>query len=508
MSLFVKKSLKQLMATPEEGHGSLKRTLGAGSLIALGIGAIIGAGLFVRTASAAGEHAGSAVTISFIVAAVGCAFAGLCYAEFASIIPIAGSAYTYAYATMGEIVAWIIGWALVLEYALGAATVSISWSEYANKLLGGRIPYEWCHSPMESIITNGVHHHGIINLPALFILLALSLLLIKGTQESATVNAVIVFIKVAIVLVFIAVGWKYINPVNHTPYMIPDNAPPVTLPSGKIYSYLPFFNHGWGGVLRGAGVVFFAFIGFDAVSTAAQEAKNPKRDMPIGILGSLVVCTILYILFSWVLTGVAPYTDFMKAGKEASVAYAISQYMVGYSWLSTLVTIAILAGFSSVILVMLLGQSRVFYTMSTDGLLPKVFSELHPKFKTPYKSNAILFVFVGLFAAFLPESVAGDLTSIGTLFAFVVVCVGIIILRKKDPNLVRPFKTPLVPLVPILGILICAAMIISLALSTQLSALAWMIIGLVIYFTYSKKNSKIGSAGDALPIASDFEKLK
>ena len=506
MKLFVKKSIAQLVASSEEGGAGLKRTLTAGSLIALGIGAIIGAGLFVRTASAAGEHAGSAVTISFIVAAVGCAFAGLCYAEFASIIPIAGSAYTYAYATMGEIIAWIIGWALVLEYALGAATVSISWSEYLNNLVGHRISYEWCHSPMESVLVNGVSHHGIINLPALFILLLLSAILIKGTQESATVNAVIVFIKVAIVLVFIAIGWKYINPANHTPYLIPENAPPVMQPSGKLYSYLPFFNHGWGGVLRGAGVVFFAFIGFDAVSTAAQEAKNPKRDMPIGILGSLVVCTILYILFSWVLTGVAPYTDFMKAGKEASVAYAISHYMAGYSWLSTLVTIAILAGFSSVILVMLLGQSRVFYTMSTDGLLPKVFSDLHPKFRTPYKSNMILFVFVGLFAAFLPESVAGDLTSIGTLFAFVVVCVGVMILRKKDPNLVRPFKTPLVPLVPILGILICAAMIISLALSTQLAALAWMIVGLVIYFSYSRYNSKLGKASDILPTASDFEK--
>jgi APA family basic amino acid/polyamine antiporter len=506
MNLFVKKSLQQLMATPEEGTETLKRTLGPGNLIALGIGAIIGAGLFVRTASAAGEHAGPAVTISFIVAAVGCAFAGLCYAEFASIIPIAGSAYTYAYATMGEIVAWIIGWALILEYALGAATVSISWSEYLNNLVGHRIPYEWCHSPMESILdASGASHHGIINVPALVILLLLSAVLIKGTQESATLNAVIVFIKVAIVLVFIAIGWHYINPINHTPYLIPENAPDVMQPNGKLYSYMPFFNHGWGGVLRGAGVVFFAFIGFDAVSTAAQEAKNPKRDMPIGILGSLVICTILYILFSWVLTGVAPYTDFMKAGKEASVAYAISHYMAGYAWLSTLVTIAILAGFSSVILVMLLGQSRVFYTMSTDGLLPKVFSDLHPKFRTPYKSNMILFVFVGLFAAFLPESVAGDLTSIGTLFAFVVVCVGIMILRKKEPNMVRPFKTPLVPLVPILGIIICAAMIISLALSTQLAALGWMVLGLLIYFGYSRKNSKIGSAGDILPKASDFE---
>ncbi|MGZ3757497.1 MAG: amino acid permease [Mucilaginibacter sp.] len=506
MKLFVRKSLEQLMATPEEGGSTLKRTLGAGNLIALGIGAIIGAGLFVRTAAAAGSHAGPAVTLSFIVAAVGCAFAGLCYAEFASIIPIAGSAYTYAYATMGEIIAWIIGWALILEYALGAATVSISWSEYANNLLGGRIPYEWCHSPMESAIQNGITHTGIINIPAIVILLVLSLLLIKGTQESATVNAVIVFIKVAIVLVFIAIGWHFINPVNHTPYLIPADAPPAILPDGSSYSYAPFFNHGWGGVLTGAGIVFFAFIGFDAVSTAAQEAKNPKRDMPIGILGSLVVCTILYILFSWVLTGVAPYQDFMHAGKEASVAYAISTYMHGFGWLSTLVTVAILAGFSSVILVMLLGQSRVFYTMSTDGLLPKVFSDLHPKYSTPYKSNMILFIFVGLFAAFLPSSIAGDLTSIGTLFAFVLVCVGVIILRRTDPDLVRPFKTPLVPLVPILGILICGAMIVSLPRNTLLSALGWMLVGLVIYFSYSQKNSKLGSGGDALPRASDFEK--
>ncbi len=494
------------MATPEEGAGGLKRTLGAGNLVALGIGAIIGAGLFVRTAAAAGAHAGPAVTLSFIVAAIGCAFAGLCYAEFASIIPIAGSAYTYAYATMGEIVAWIIGWALILEYALGAATVSISWSEYANNLLGHRIPYEWCHSPMESVLVNGQHVSGIINIPALVILLLLSLLLIKGTQESATVNTVIVIIKVSIVLVFIAIGWQFINPANHTPYLIPADAPAATLPDGSTYSYAGFFNHGWGGVLRGAGVVFFAFIGFDAVSTAAQEAKNPKRDMPIGILGSLVVCTILYILFSWVLTGVAPYQDFMHAGKEASVAYAISHYMQHYAWLSTLVTVAILAGFSSVILVMLLGQSRVFYTMATDGLLPKVFSDLHPKYSTPYKSNMILFVFVGLFAAFLPESVAGDLTSIGTLFAFVVVCVGVMILRKKSPDLIRPFKTPLVPLVPILGMIICGTMIASLETRTQLSALGWMVLGLIIYFTYSKKNSKLGNASEILPSATDFEK--
>lgn len=493
MSIRRKKSLDVLLAQAGDSEKGLKRTLGAGSLIALGIGAIIGAGLFVRTAAAAGEHAGSAVTISFIVAAVGCAFAGLCYAEFASIIPIAGSAYTYAYATMGELVAWIIGWALILEYALGAATVSIAWSEFLNKLVGNRIPFEWCHSPFESADISGTMHHGVINLPALFILMCLTLLLIKGMQESAIVNSIIVVIKVTIVLVFIAIGWQFINPANHHPYMIPADAKPAILPNLTEYSYLPFFNHGWGGVLKGAAIVFFAFIGFDAVSTAAQEAKNPKRDMPIGILGSLIVCTILYILFSYVLTGVAPYSDFVRAGKEASVAYAIDTYMHGYGWLSTLVTIAILAGFSSVILVMLMGQSRVFFTMSSDGLLPKVFSDLHPKFRTPYKSNLILFVFVGIFAGFIPGSVAGDLTSIGTLLAFVLVCAGIIILRKSDPGLVRPFKTPLVPLVPILGMIVCSAMIISLWGTTLTSAFIWMIIGLFIYYGYSKKNSKLKS---------------
>ena len=485
--------MSSLLAQADDSEKGLKRTLGAGNLIALGIGAIIGAGLFVRTAAAAGQHAGPAVTLSFIVAAVGCAFAGLCYAEFASIIPIAGSAYTYAYATMGELVAWIIGWALILEYALGAATVSIAWSEFLNKLVGGGIPYQWCHSPFESIKNDatGVITHGILNAPALLILLMISALLIKGTKESASVNAVIVIVKVSIVLVFIAIGWGFINPANHTPYLIPADALPALQPDGTNYDYTPFFNHGWGGVLTGAAIVFFAFIGFDAVSTAAQEAKNPKKDMPIGILGSLVVCTILYILFSYVLTGVAPYRDFVSQGKEASVAYAIETYMTGYGWLAKLVTVAILAGFSSVILVMLMGQSRVFYTMATDGLLPKAFAALHPKFRTPYKSNIILFVFVGLFAAFIPGSVAGDLTSIGTLFAFVLVCAGIWILRRRDPDLVRPFKTPLVPLVPILGILVCSAMIISLPNQTLLSAFVWMLIGLVVYFAYSRNNSKL-----------------
>lgn len=490
--LFTVKPLAKLMAEATGDEKGLKRTLGALSLLALGIGAIIGAGLFVRTAAAAGGHAGSAVTISFIIAAVGCAFAGLCYAEFASMIPIAGSAYTYAYATMGELVAWIIGWALVLEYALGAATVSIAWSEYLNNLLGGAIPYEWCHSPFE-MAANGTH--GLINLPALFIIAVLSLLLIRGTSESATVNGIIVFIKVAIVLVFIAIGWGFINPVNHTPYMIPADHPPVDLGGGKWYDFSDFFHHGFGGVLQGAAIVFFAFIGFDAVSTAAQEAKNPKRDMPIGILGSLAVCTFLYILFAHVLTGVAPFTDFIDPtrGKEASVSYAIQHYMKGYEWLGTGVTIAILAGFSSVMLVMLMGQSRVFFSMSNDGLLPKVFSALHPKYRTPYKSNLILLGFVGFFGAFVPGSVAGDLTSVGTLFAFILVCFGVIVMRYKNPEIPRAFKTPLVPLVPILGMLVCGAMIVAEPGQTLLSSFVWMIIGLGLYFAYGIKNSKLNN---------------
>jgi APA family basic amino acid/polyamine antiporter len=518
MSLLRKKSLASLLTQAANSEKGLKRTLGPGNLVALGVGAIIGAGLFVRTAAASAEAAGPAVTVSFIVAAIGCVFAGLCYAEFAAMIPIAGSAYTYAYATLGELIAWIIGWALIMEYALGAATVSIAWSEYLNQLFGGTIPYQWCHSPLEHIhqVTGSAIAHfpalaatakdnvllisdfqykilppdlqslvhtsyGIINFPALLILLLISLLLIKGTAESAFVNAIIVFIKVSIVLVFIAVGWHFINPANHHPYTIPADAP----------GHEGFFKHGLGGILGGAAIVFFAFIGFDAVSTAAQEAKNPKKDMPIGILGSLVVCTILYVLFSYVLTGVANWKDFELAGKEASVSYAIKTYMVGYKWLATAVNVAILAGFSSVILVMLLGQSRVFYTMSCDGLLPKIFSDLHPKFRTPYKSNMILFLFVGLFAAFVPGSIAGDLTSFGTLFAFVLVSAGVLVMRKSNPDAERPFRTPLVPLVPILGVLVCLGMIVALDIHTLTAAFIWMIIGLVVYFTYSKNNSKL-----------------
>lgn len=486
MSLFAKKSLQVLLGQAAESEKGLKRTLSAGSLVALGIGAIIGAGLFVRTAAAAAQNAGPSVTLGFVVAAIGCALAGLCYAELSSSIPIAGSAYTYSYATMGELIAWIIGWDLILEYAVGAATVGIAWSEYLNNLLVNvlhwkAIPYEWCHSPFEHNI-DGVH--GLINLPALFIVSALTLLLIKGTQESALVNGIIVVTKVAIVILIIIVGWQFINPVNHTPY----------IPPASTYTDHQGISHNFGGImgiLGAAGVVFFAFIGFDAVSTAAQEAKNPKRDMPIGILGSLAVCTVLYILFAHVLTGVASTDDFRTTGKEASVAYAINTYMQGYGWLGQLVTIAILAGFSSVILVMLLGQSRVFYSMSKDGLLPKTFSAIHPKYKTPHKASLFVLILVGLFAAFVPGDVVGDMSSIGTLFAFMLVCAAVIVLRKTNPELKREFKTPLVPVVPILGIIVCGAMIFGLGWTNWLRLIGWLALGFIVYFGYSKKNSVV-----------------
>jgi APA family basic amino acid/polyamine antiporter len=472
------------------GEGTLRRTLGPMSLVALGIGAIIGAGLFVRTAAAIADRAGPSVTLAFIVAGIGCAFAGLCYAEFASMIPVAGSAYTYSYATMGEFVAWIIGWDLVLEYAVGAATVAIAWSEYLNRVLewfGMRIPYAWAHSPFESM----AGEQGIVNIPAVIILALLSALLIRGTQESALVNSIIVVIKVAIVLLVIAVGWGFINPANHTPF-IPEPTTYVT-PQGIEHAY-----GGIMGILGAAGVVFFAYIGFDAVSTAAQEAKNPKRDMPIGILGSLVVCTVLYVLFSYVLSGVATVEDFRSTGREASVAFAISTYMTGYEWLSRAVTVAILAGFSSVILVMLLGQSRVFYSMSHDGLVPPVFSEIHPKYRTPYKSNMLFFVFTSLFAAFVPVDIVGEMTSIGTLFAFILVCAGVWIMRRRRPDIERGFTVPALPLVAISGIVVCAAMIYGLGWTNWLRLGGWLVIGLVIYMGYGRTHSRLESSRSAV----------
>ena len=403
-------------------------------------------------------------------------------------IPVAGSAYAYSYATMGEFVAWIIGWDLCLEYAVGAATVAIAWSEYFNKVLeyfGTQVPYQWSHSPLEVAAATGVH--GIMNIPALVILLVMSLLLARGTQESAWVNTTIVIVKVAIVLLVIAIGWGFINPVNHTPY-IPE-ATTYTTPQGVTHAY-----GGIMGILGAAGVVFFAFIGFDAVSTAAQEAKDPKRDMPIGILGSLFVCTILYVLFAHVLSGVATVEDFRTVGKEASVAFAISKYMAGYEWLSRFVTVAILAGFTSVILVMLLGQSRVFYSMSRDGLVPAVFSELHPKYRTPYKANMLFFILTAAFGAFLPESVVGEMTSIGTLFAFILVCIGVWIMRVRRPDIQRGFTVPALPVVATLGVVVCGAMIYGLGWTNWLRLFAWLAIGLVFYFGYGRSHSKLGKA--------------
>ncbi|MBP6557562.1 MAG: amino acid permease [Flavobacterium sp.] len=488
MSIWKRKPMALLLAEASESEKGLKRTLTAWSLVALGIGAIIGAGLFVRTATAAAQNAGPSVTIGFIVAAIGCALAGLCYAELSSSIPIAGSAYTYTYATMGEFLAWIIGWDLILEYAVGAATVGIAWSEYLNNLLVNvlhvsPIPYEFCHSPFQTSL-DGVN--GIINLPALFIVAAISLLLIKGTQESAFVNGIIVVVKVAIVVMIIVFGWSFINDANHTPY----------IPEPSIFTDEHGIGHSYGGImgiLGAAGTVFFAFIGFDAVSTAAQETKNPKRDMPIGILGSLAICTVLYILFAHVLTGVATVEDFRTGGKEASVSFAIQKYMFGYEWLAQFVTVAILAGFSSVILVMLLGQSRVFYSMGKDGLLPKAFSDVHPKYKTPYKANLAILVIVGLFAAFVPGDIVGDMTSIGTLFAFILVCISVIVLRKTEPDMKREFKTPFVPFVPILGIVVCLAMIYGLGWTNWLRLIGWLALGFIIYFGYSKKRSKLNN---------------
>lgn len=489
MGLFTRKPLHLLLSEAADNEKGLKRTLTGWTLIALGIGAIIGAGLFVRTAAAAAQNAGPAVTIGFIIAAFGCALAGLCYAELSSSIPISGSAYTYTYATMGELLAWIIGWDLVLEYAVGAATVGIAWSEYLNNLLVevlhmSPVPYQWCHSPFQ-VSSEGIR--GILNLPALGIVSAISFLLIRGTQESALVNNLIVIVKVAIVVMIIVLGWGYINPAYHTPY-IPEATTYVDH-QGISYSF-----GGIMGILGAAGTVFFAFIGFDAVSTAAQETKNPKTAMPFGILGSLLVCTILYILFAHVLTGLAPLEFFRDPNKggEASVVAAIREGMPAtYSWLSKSVTVAILAGFSSVILVMLLGQSRVFYSMSKDGLLPAVFSEIHPKYKTPYKGNLVILILVGAFAAFVPGDVVGHMTSIGTLFAFMLVCAAVIILRKSAPDLPREFKTPLVPFIPILGIVACGAMIFGLGWENWLRLFVWLALGFIIYFGYSKRNSKL-----------------
>lgn len=478
MSIWRRKPLNQLLDEASESEKGLKKTLSATGLVALGVGAIIGAGLFSITGLAAATNAGPAITISFLVAAFGCIFAGLCYAEFSSMIPVAGSAYTYSFATMGEFVAWIIGWDLVLEYAVGAATVSISWSRYLGKFLGGygiHFDDAYMLSPFEG---------GVINIPAVLIVMVMSLILMRGTKESAFVNGIIVLLKVSVVLIFIAVGWQYIRPENYTPY-IPEN-------TGT------FGEFGFSGIIRAAAIVFFAYIGFDAVSTAAQEAKNPKRDMPIGILLSLGICTLLYILFAHVMTGVVNYQAF--AGKDGIAPVAIAVEAMGhpdtsglivpaYPWLNNAILLAILGGYASVILVMLMGQSRVFFSMSKDGLMPKVFSEVHAKYRTPAKNNLLFMILVSLFAAFVPARVVGEMTSIGTLFAFILVCIGVLIMRKKMPDAPRAFRTPLVPLVPILGIAVCLFMMVFLPLDTWIRLIVWMMIGFDLYLFYGMRHS-------------------
>lgn len=481
MGLFVKKPLSDLLVEANEsGNKTLKRVLGPWSLIALGVGVIIGAGLFSITGAVAAGYTGPAITLSFAIAALACCFAGLCYAEFASMIPVAGSAYTYSYATMGELIAWIIGWDLVLEYTVAATTVSISWSRYLVIFLQGLgidLPPALTACPWDG---------GIVNIPAFLIVVLMSLFLIRGTEGSSFFNGIIVFLKVSVVLVFVGLGWQYIHAENYTPY-IPAN-------TGTLGEF------GLSGVLRGAAIVFFAFLGFDAVSTAAQEAKNPKRNMPIGILASLLICTVLYMLFAHVMTGVANYSLFGGQNGIAPVAIAIEHMghadasgviQPDYPWLNRAIVLAILFGYCSVIMVTLLGQSRVFLSMSRDGLLPPVFSHINEKFRTPARSNFLFMILVGLLAAFVPARVAGEMTSIGTLFAFILVCAGILVIRKTMPDTNRGFKTPFVPFVPIAGIVTCLCMMLFLPADTWIRLVLWMLIGIDIYACYGIKHSKL-----------------
>jgi len=455
----------------------LKRTLGPVNLTALGIGAIIGAGIFSLTGAAAAQYAGPAIVISFIISGIACAFAALCYAEFASMIPVAGSAYTYAYATMGQTFAWIIGWDLILEYLFASSTVAVSWSGYMVSFLkdfGIEIPAQLAQSPFTYSAAEGWASTGaLINLPAVAVIAIITLLLVVGVQESTTFNNIIVVVKMVVIITFILVGYAYINSDNYTPFIPPNE--------GK------FGVYGNSGLFRAAGVIFFAYIGFDAVSTAAQEAKNPKRDMPIGIIASLLIATVLYIAVALVLTGVVNYKEL---NVPDPIAVGINNMGEGMRWLRPVIKIGAIAGLSSVILVMLMGQPRIFYSMAKDGLLPASFAEIHPKFKTPHKTTMVTGFVAILLAGFLPIGILGELVSIGTLLAFTMVCLGILVLRKTRPELPRPFKTPLVPFVPIMGAITCVLQMAFLPIDTWLRLIAWMALGLAIYYGYSKKNAE------------------
>ena len=475
--LFATKSLELLTQEADSDTSGLKRVLGPWHLIFLGVGAIVGAGIFVITGHAAAQYAGPAVTLSFMLAGVTCAFAGLCYAEFASLIPIAGSAYTYAYSTLGELIAWIIGWDLILEYSLGATTVAIGWSGYVVSFLkdiGVDFPASLAAAPYSFDPKTGIWTKtgAVLNLPAAFIIVLIAFILVRGIKESATVNSVIVFLKIGILLIFIGAGLFFIKPALWKPFIPPNQG--------------QFGFFGLSGVLRGAGVMFFAYLGFDAVSTAAQEAKNPKRDMPIGILGSLFACTAIYIAFSLVLTGVVHYT---QLNVPAPIAVAIDAMRL--FWLSPLVKIAAIIGLMSVMMVQLMGQPRIFYTMAKDGLLPSVAARVHPKYGTPHVTTIVTAIFVATAAAMLPLGIVGELVSIGTLFAFVIVCGGVLVLRYTRPDIPRPFKTPLVPFIPVMGILSCFYLMSGLPKDTWIRLLVWMGIGLVIYFTYGIRKSKL-----------------
>ena len=503
--LLAKKPLNTILAEASEtGEHSLKRALGPTNLISLGIGAIIGTGIFVLTGAAAAQYAGPAIVLSFIVAGVACVFAGLCYAEFAAMIPVAGSAYTYGYATLGEIFAWIIGWDLILEYAFGAATVASGWSGYVLSFLGdfGIVvspklagapgtdfvfwQNHWANlsKTMDAIKQAGVdpatlpHMQSSFNLFGFLGIVGVTIILVIGIKESANFNSFIVIVKVCVLLIFLGLGVNYLMAhgsqasANWTPFIPPNNG--------------GFGKYGWSGIVRAAGVIFFAYIGFDAVSTAAQEAKNPKRDMPIGILGSLVICTILYILVAGVLTGLVNYK---QLNIPDPIALGIDQ--TGVRWGSILVKLGAICGLSSTMVVMLLGQSRVFFSMSKDRLLPEVFSKVHPRFRTPYLSSIFVGFFVAFFAALIPISVLGELVSIGTLLAFVIVCAGVWALRRKDPNLHRPFKTPWVPFTPIMGAAVSLLMMVGLPLDTWIRLVVWLIIGMCIYFFYGRHNSRV-----------------
>lgn len=469
----------------ESGGSSLRRVLGPVGLVAFGVGVIIGAGLFSITGTVAAAYTGPAITLSFAIAAIGCAFAGLCYAEFASMIPVAGSAYTYSYATMGELIAWIIGWDLVLEYTVAAITLSISWSQYFVKFLGSMgivLPQSLTACPWDG---------GIINVPAACIVLVMSLFLIRGTRESARVNNIIVALKVAVIFLFVVLGWRYIDTSNYVPYL-PQN-------TGNLGEF------GWSGVLRGAAIVFFAFLGFDAVSTAAQETRNPKRDMPLGILLSLLICTVLYVLFGHVMTGVAHYTEFAGQQGIAPVAVAVEHMgrpdatgavIPAFPWLNKAVMLAILFGYCSVILVLLMAQSRIFMSMSRDGLLPPVFSKIHGRFRTPARNNVICMLVVASLGSVVPARIAGEMTSIGTLLAFTLVCAGVLIVRKTMPHVPRTFRTPLVPFIPVAGILTCLSLMIFLPADTWIRLVLWMLIGLDIYSAYGVRHSRLEPGDD------------